>query len=89
MVLEFVPWIFNQLNNSLYTKARCTQSSVRLGMTSTLPIPTTISPDSKSHELNQHLLAPGERVSLKHDYIPILPLLRHAGEDKLRRLYGY
>lgn len=38
-------------------------------MTSTLPIPTTISPGSKSHELNQHGLAPGERVSLKHDYI--------------------
>lgn len=89
MVLEFVPWLFNQLNNSLYTKARCTQSSVRLGMTSTLPIPTTISPGSKSHELNQHGLAPGERVSLKHDYILILPLLRHSGEDKLRRLYGY
>jgi len=72
-VLEFVPWIFNQLNNSLYTKARCTQSSLRLDMASTLRMPTTISPGSKSHELNQHGLAPGERVSLKHDYIP-LPL---------------
>lgn len=46
-------------------------------------MPTTISPGSESHELNQHGLAPGERVSLKHDYIPILPPLRHAGEDKL------
>ena len=85
-MLEFVPWIFNQLNNSLYTKARCTQSSVLLDMGSTLRMPTTISPGSKSHELNQHGLAPGERVeriSLKHDYIPILLPLRHAGEDKL------
>lgn len=72
MVLEYVPWIFNQLNNSLYTKARCIQSSVRLGMASTLHMPTTISPGSKSHELNQHGLAPGERISLKHDYIPFL-----------------
>ena len=53
-MLEFVPWIFNQLNNSLYTKARCTQSSLRLDMASTLRMPTTISPGSKSHELNQH-----------------------------------
>ena len=52
-------------------------------MTSTLRMPTTISPGSKSHELNQHGLAPGERVSLEHDFIPILPPLRHAGEDKL------
>ena len=83
-MLEFVPWIFNQLNNSLYTKLRCTQSSVLLGMTSTLRMPTTISPGGKSHELNQHgFIAPGERVSLKHDYTPISPPLRHAGEDKL------
>ena len=61
--MKYVPWIFNQLNNSLYAKARCTQSSVLLGMASTLRMPTTISPGSKSHELNQHGLAPDERVS--------------------------
>lgn len=83
-----VPWIFNQLNNSLYTKARCTQSSVFLGKTSTLRMPTAISPGSESHELNQHGLAPGERVSLKHDYIPLPPPLRHDGEDELLPFAG-